>query len=1336
MEKIALLPGGFKPPHAGHYNMAKWLAVNTDANTVIVKVGAKERDGITRDMSLKLWDLYRSTDSDPASNKLTIIPSKHNSPVKDVYDFIENDAPEGSTIYLAMGEKEIKTNDQRFANIYKFSEPRNINFETKLVPPQAGGVSGTDMRDFIKSKDQYSFFEFIPDHLTSEQKEQAWQIVTTKEVSDWKPGDPVSFEMWTSDWNLKGFGKEYDSNFKNREAAVAYYKPNKAEDWAFKSYAYVAKKISGFGGGLEEDLYNPEDKVLDYMRGSEWKAGMPDGPKDDIPRALKYKRGGKYNAATGQGGGGTMYENLSKELPIEIMNTPELQIQGMMGRDSLEGGMLFPYEEVGERSFHMKNCLIPLDIVFTAHDEITNIHPNCPPCLEDNCPQYTGIADNVLELPGGYCQQNNINIGDYIPRHGDRIHNRQTSPISWEESINESRGGKSELHIYDFDETIARVETPIPYTVESPEGKTIEKGETTSVEFEETKDHLKDLYGEENKINWDFKAFANLINKGTLNNEVFQKLLKSIQNPNAKVTILTARAVGLPVTKFLKDQGIWAYVVPLGSTKEKGQSVTGEDKANWIEKRLKDITKKVIFIDDAPENRKAIYTLRDKYPSIEFDIENPLEIEEMMGTMNNQEKAKHAKNLKRLNKDLKKQGDQYMEVPNYLKGTLTRKLYEQEKPHTISTALINNNIIPLETMNTPDEQMTGMMGRDSLKGGMLFPYNNVQRRDFHMKGCKIPLDIIFIKQGKINNIHHNCPPCKQNNCPNYSGTADNVLEFPSGYCKKNNVNIGDQIGLNILQQDNKMKYNLKEIKYGINEYGADTSWEGEDGDKITLEDILELTKDIKITPYPTEILANVVLNWDNNPEEIKRISQVEVSEDYPILIMVDEQGKIQWILDGNHRAKQTLDAKAKTIPAKLIKPSNLSPQAKKIFSLNEEKPGLWANIRAKRKSGKPMAKKGYMKEENVFTKEWWKDIINEILLTEGGAPGHMAHPFDLDNVNSGKDLIEIIEKAFESLSITPGSVKIDGTNTSVRLIDVDGEKQFAMDRGSKKDIDVKGITKDDLTTRFKTKDGSPHGMVAAGSKVLDLFNGALSYIEDDLKKIGSWDNSDILFNTEYVAGKTNVQQYDESFLAIHDVKEMKMIEEPSKATGKPLIKRKAINVDVNSNVFQSLIDNFNKYAQTQGFKIYGQVATEVIKKPAFNSALSKNYKIKTNEGDINKSLKTLLDELDVIPKEDFIFMNGVPKEVGAVSKRVYTTILDGGNIDELFESEEDKSLAVKGFTTYLATEMLGQEVLKVLDSPMGTVDKHEGVVIRDEKIANKIFKLSGEFIRRGMTSDF
>ena len=156
MEKIALLPGGFKPPHAGRYNMAKWLAANTDADSVVIKVGSKERDGITRDISLQIWDLYRKADKN--SNKLVIVPSESPSPVRDVYDFIEQEAPEKSTVYLGMGEKDIE--DQRFKNIGKFAEPKGINFKTVLVPPQAGGISGTAMREFINNGDKDSFQKY------------------------------------------------------------------------------------------------------------------------------------------------------------------------------------------------------------------------------------------------------------------------------------------------------------------------------------------------------------------------------------------------------------------------------------------------------------------------------------------------------------------------------------------------------------------------------------------------------------------------------------------------------------------------------------------------------------------------------------------------------------------------------------------------------------------------------------------------------------------------------------------------------------------------------------------------------------------------------------------------------------------------------------------------------------------------------------------------------------------------------------------------------------------------------------------------------------------------
>ena len=41
-------------------------------------------------------------------------------------------------------------------------------------------------------------------------------------------------------------------------------------------------------------------------------------------------------------------------IPLEIMDTPELQVQGMMGRNKLKGGMVFPYDEVEKREFLKK----------------------------------------------------------------------------------------------------------------------------------------------------------------------------------------------------------------------------------------------------------------------------------------------------------------------------------------------------------------------------------------------------------------------------------------------------------------------------------------------------------------------------------------------------------------------------------------------------------------------------------------------------------------------------------------------------------------------------------------------------------------------------------------------------------------------------------------------------------------------------------------------------------------------------------------------------------------------------------------------------------------------
>lgn len=86
----------------------------------------------------------------------------------------------------------------------------------------------------------------------------------------------------------------------------------------------------------------------------------------------------------------------------------------------------------------------------------------------------------------------------------------------------------------------------------------------------------------------------------------------------------------------------------------------------------------------------------------------------------------------------------------------------------------------------------GLSNREHLleNEGMLFNFNDPGDRTFHMKDCLIPLDILFIKDGKVNKIYHECQPCEINECDKYVGEADSVVELLGGTCKKNNISEG------------------------------------------------------------------------------------------------------------------------------------------------------------------------------------------------------------------------------------------------------------------------------------------------------------------------------------------------------------------------------------------------------------------------------------------------------------------------------------------------------------------------------------------------------------------
>lgn len=94
-----------------------------------------------------------------------------------------------------------------------------------------------------------------------------------------------------------------------------------------------------------------------------------------------------------------------QKFPAEYLTTPEDMERGMMGRENLEGCAVFKVGK-GRHSFWMKDCLIPLDIVFVNNNRISRIHHNCPPCEIGGCNErYSGIGDHVIEFPGGTCSK-------------------------------------------------------------------------------------------------------------------------------------------------------------------------------------------------------------------------------------------------------------------------------------------------------------------------------------------------------------------------------------------------------------------------------------------------------------------------------------------------------------------------------------------------------------------------------------------------------------------------------------------------------------------------------------------------------------------------------------------------------------------------------------------------------------------------------------------------------------------------------------------------------------------------------------------------------------------
>lgn len=119
----------------------------------------------------------------------------------------------------------------------------------------------------------------------------------------------------------------------------------------------------------------------------------------------------------------------------------------------------------------------------------------------------------------------------------------------------------------------------------------------------------------------------------------------------------------------------------------------------------------------------------------------------------------------------------------------------------IAEAELHGRTFTIEVADTIAKRDLGLGERDSLSAdhGMYFPFDAEQRWVFWMKGMRFPIDIIWIRAGKVVDIDHSVPPPKALPLDTFSPIepADAVLEVNAGVAQEIGLKPGDEVILRV-----------------------------------------------------------------------------------------------------------------------------------------------------------------------------------------------------------------------------------------------------------------------------------------------------------------------------------------------------------------------------------------------------------------------------------------------------------------------------------------------------------------------------------------------------------
>ena len=181
-EVISMVPGSFKPPHKGHYAMIEHFSNISDKTIVVISDPQSEKSvrrtpggkKITAQEAREILEIYTRN----LSNVELIVSSQ---PVKWVYDYVAEDTTPGQKILLGVSGKGDDAN--RYLGAQKYA-PEGVSVEASVFTSGDLDVSASTIRQVLDTPTLGEIDQFLPSHLSKQDKEQILQILSQLEESE------------------------------------------------------------------------------------------------------------------------------------------------------------------------------------------------------------------------------------------------------------------------------------------------------------------------------------------------------------------------------------------------------------------------------------------------------------------------------------------------------------------------------------------------------------------------------------------------------------------------------------------------------------------------------------------------------------------------------------------------------------------------------------------------------------------------------------------------------------------------------------------------------------------------------------------------------------------------------------------------------------------------------------------------------------------------------------------------------------------------------------------------------------------------------------------------